>query len=437
MAVTRMKIGWFVLAPLLMRKLSKALFFTKTFDIRALSKSVTITTIARFPYDFFMPQEIRLFLNGLKWDYIVIDEASMIPIANIVYPLYKKAPQKFIIAGDPFQIEPITFVDLWKNENIYTLVHLDSFVEPKTIPYQYKVELLTTQFRSIPEIGGVFSSFAYGGILKHHRSSENQRPLNLHGDLTIKALNLIKFPVSKYESIYRAKKLQHSSSYQIYSALFTYEYICYLSKSIASANPGSLFKMGVIAPYRAQADLIDKLLAAEKMPNEVDVQVDTIHGFQGDECDIIFSVFNTPPTISVSKEMFLNKRNIINVSISRARDYLFIIMPDDDTENISNLRLVKRVEQLVKGTNAWVELFTPDIELLMFGSSNYLESNAFSTSHQSVNVYGLPEKCYEVRTEDNAVDIQIHRDAQTIWGGNKTEVQGMGKTFKHMIYNRV
>lgn len=386
-------------------------FKDKTFDIRTLPKNVTITTIARFPYDFFMPQGARLFLNGLKWDYIVIDEASMIPIANIVYPLYKKTPQKFIIAGDPFQIEPITSVDLWKNENIYTLVHLDSFVQPQTTPYQYKVELLTTQFRSIPEIGNIFSNFAYGGVLKHHRSSESQRPLNLHGDLAIKALNIIKFPVSKYESIYRAKRLQHSSSYQIYSALFTYEYICYLSKSIASANPGSLFKIGVIAPYRAQADLIDKLLAAEKMPNEVDVQVGTIHGFQGDECDIIFSVFNTPPTISASKEMFLNKRNIINVSISRARDYLFIIMPDDDTENISNLRLVKRVEQLVKSTNTWMELFTPDIELLMFGSSNYLENNAFSTSHQSVNVYGLPEKCYEVRTEDNAVDIQIHRGA--------------------------
>lgn len=386
-------------------------FKDKTFDIRTLPKNVTITTIARFPYDFFMPQGVRLFLNGLKWDYIVIDEASMIPIANIVYPLYKKTPQKFIIAGDPFQIEPITSVDLWKNENIYTLVHLDSFVQPQTIPYQYKVELLTTQFRSIPEIGNIFSNFAYGGVLKHHRSSESQRSLNLHGDLAIKALNIIKFPVSKYESIYRAKRLQHSSCYQIYSALFTYEYICYLSKSIASANPGSLFKIGVIAPYRAQADLIDKLLSAEKMPNQVDVQVGTIHGFQGDECDIIFSVFNTPPTISASKEMFLNKRNIINVSISRARDYLFIIMPDDDTENISNLRLVKRVEQLVKSTNAWMELFTPDIELLMFGSSNYLENNAFSTSHQSVNVYGLPEKCYEVRTEDNAVDIQIHRGA--------------------------
>jgi hypothetical protein len=44
----------------------------------------------------------------------------------------------------------------------------------------------------------------------------------------------------------------------------------------------------------------------------------------------------------------------------------------------------------------------------MFGDAAYLENNAFSTSHQSVNVYGLPEKCYEIRTEDNAVDVQIH-----------------------------
>jgi len=384
-------------------------FHDKTFDIRSLSKSITITTIARFPYDFFMPQGSRLYLNAINWDYIVIDEASMIPIANIVYPLYKKEPKKFIIAGDPFQIEPIASVDLWKNENIYTLVKLESFVEPKTIPHQYKVELLTTQYRSVPDIGSIFSSFAYGGILKHYRASSSQRPLNLDNSIGIKTLNIIKYPVSRYESIYRAKRLQHSSSYQVYSALFTYEYICFLSRMIAKANPNEKFRIGVIAPYRAQADLIDKLLASEKLPKEVDVLVGTIHGFQGDECDIIFSVFNTPPTISNSNEMFLNKRNIINVSISRARDYLFVIMPDDDTENVNNLRLVKRVERLIKGTSVWTERLSPALEEMMFGNDHFLEDNAFSTSHQSVNVYGLPEKRYEVRTEDSAVDIQIHR----------------------------
>lgn len=381
----------------------------KTFDIRTLNKNVTVTTIARFPYDFFMPQGSRIFLNGINWDYIIIDEASMIPLINIVYPLYKKTPKKFIIAGDPFQIEPITSVDLWKNENIYTMVHLDSFVAPKTIPYDYKVELLTTQYRSIPSVGSVFSKFAYGGILEHYRGEDSKKKLNIDDKLKVNALNIIKFPVSKYESIYRSKRLQHSSSYQIYSALFTFEFVSYLSNIIANANCGDLFKIGIIAPYRAQADLIEKLIGSAEIPKEIDVQVGTIHGFQGDECDIIFAVFNTPPTITAGKDMFLNKSNIINVSISRAKDYLFVVMPDDNTENIEKLHLVKCVEQLFKSSSSYVEFQTHDLEQHIFGNAQYLEENAFSTGHQSVNVYRLPEKCYEVRSEDTAVDVQIYR----------------------------
>ena len=384
-------------------------FKDKVFDIRTLSKNVTVTTIARFHYDFFMPQGARLYLNALNWDYIIIDEASMIPIANIIYPLYKKTPKQFIIAGDPFQIEPIASVSLWQNENIYTLVKLNSFVNPTTEPHNYPVELLTTQYRSVPEIGRIFSEFAYGGILKHHRTLDSQKKLDLYSDYGIKTLNIIKFPVSKYESIYRCKRLAHSSSYQVYSALFTFEYILFLSNVIHRKNPGVKVNIGVIAPYRAQADMIDKLLASEKTPPGIDVQVGTIHGFQGDECDIIFAVFNTPPSISASNEMFLNKRNIINVSISRSRDYLFIIMPDDNTEKIYNLRLVKRVENLIHSSDSWTEFLSPDLEKLMFNDDHYLENNAFSTSHQSVNVYGLPEKRYEVRTEETAVDVQIHK----------------------------
>lgn len=380
----------------------------KTFDIRTLNKNVTVTTIARFPYDFFMPQGSRIFLNGINWDYIVIDEASMIPLVNIIYPLYKKTPKKFVIAGDPFQIEPITSVDLWKNENIYTMVRLDSFVEPHTIPYEYKVELLTTQYRSVPSVGAIFSKFTYGGILEHYRTEESRRNLNIDDVMNIESLNIIKFPVSKYESIYRAKRLQHSSSYQVYSALFVYEFVSYLSRVLAKANYNQSYRIGVIAPYRAQADLIEKLLNSADMPKEIDVQVGTIHGFQGDECDIIFAVFNTPPTISSGKDMFLNKRNIVNVAISRAKDYLFVVMPDDDTENINNLRLVKRVEQLFKSSQVYTEYQSQDLEQQMFDCNTYLEDNAFSTGHQSVNVYGLPEKKYEIRSEDSAVDIQIH-----------------------------
>ncbi len=384
-------------------------FRDKTTDIRKFHQTVLITTIARFSYDFLMPGTERLYLRNMGWDYIIIDEASMISLASIIYPLYKQNPKMFFIAGDPKQIEPITSVEQWKNENIYKLVKLNSFENPTTYPHAYRVETLTTQYRSIPAIGEVFSRFAYGGVLKHHRRETDRTPISLGNGATLSTLTLLKYPISKYESIYRSKYLQ-GSSYQVYSALFLYEYVLYLTRLISENNDDRDIRIGVIAPYRAQADLIAKLISSEKLPDGISVNVGTIHSFQGDECEIVFAVFNTPASITASPEMFLNKQNIINVSISRARDYLFVVMPNDDTPGIENLKLVKRVEELFKESGSCEEISAEQLESRMFGRKRYLEDNSFSTSHQSVNVYGLPEKTYEIRAEDNAVDVQVHRN---------------------------
>lgn len=384
-------------------------FKEKMFDIRKMAKHVTVTTIARFPYDYFITEPGKhLYLHSMQWDYIVIDEASMIPIGNIIYPLYKQHPEKFVIAGDPFQIEPITSVKAWKDENIYKMVQLESFTDPKTVPHQYNVELLTTQYRSVPEIGEVFSKFTYGGVLRHHRTAESQQKYQFGDIPNVSTLNVIKFPVTRYESIYRSKRLQGKTPYQIYSALFVRELTAYLAKSISKQFNGQICKIGIVAAYRAQADLIEKLIRSADIPKNIEILVGTIHGFQGDECDIVFAVFNPPPAISPSPEMFLNRQNIINVSVSRARDYLFIVMPDDQTENVANLRLVKQIEGLFKKNGKYSEYRSQDIEALMFGTPKYLEENSFTTSHQSVNVYGLPNKKYEIRSEDTALDVQVH-----------------------------
>ena len=95
----------------------------RSFDIDALDRSVTVSTIARFAYDGFASENGKL--HEMEWDTIVFDEASMIPLVNIIYALYQRKPQKFIVAGDPFQIEPIVSVEQWKDENIYTLVGLN------------------------------------------------------------------------------------------------------------------------------------------------------------------------------------------------------------------------------------------------------------------------------------------------------------------------
>ncbi|XZE17962.1 DEAD/DEAH box helicase [Pirellulaceae bacterium SH449] len=383
----------------------------RSFDINALNRCVLVTTIARFSYDGFAGENGKR-LNEINWDTIVFDEASMISLASIIYPLYSQSPQKFIIAGDPFQIEPIVAIEQWKDENIFTLVGLDkagSFANPSPEPYNYPITNLEKQYRSIPAIGEVFSRFTYDGILKHHRDVETQLPLKFNG-CTVQPLNLIKFPVSKYESIYRAKRLESGTPYQTYSALFSFEFLRWLAGQI-HRDCAARFSIGVIAPYRAQANLLSRLNDSwATKPDAVDIQVGTIHGFQGDECDIIIAVFNPPPAISRSPQMFLNKQNILNVAISRARDYLFIVMPDNETEGVDNLHKIAMIEAFVKSSGAFHEYASHAVEEMIWGNSKYLEENTFSTGHQMVNVYRKPERYYEVRSDDMAIDVQVHDD---------------------------
>lgn len=386
------------------------IFHGKKLEINDYDKCVVVTTMARLPYDYFIDSNgNRNHLHGINWDYIVVDEASMIPLIQMVYMLYLKTPKKFIIAGDPFQIEPTTAVAEWKTENIYKMVHLEEFSEDAdTVPHKYEITLLTTQYRSIESVGEVFSQLTYNGVLKHARSNEDARPLNIERYLDYDNLNIITFPVSKYESIYRSKRLK-LSSFHVYSALFTYEFVVYIAKALARCNKDESFRIGVIAPYSAQAGLLDKLVASADIPENISVDVGTIHGFQGDECDIVFALFNPPPSISTSKDMFLNRQNIVNVAISRAKDYLFVLMPDEDTENVQNLFLINKLRRIIE-KDLYIEKTTRELEDLLFDNETYLEENAFSTGHQLVNVYGVPEKRYEIRSEETAVDVQVHGD---------------------------
>lgn len=382
------------------------------FDIRKRPNNTTITTVARFVYDYFQPNSYdeRFHLKYLHWDYIIVDEASMLSIANISYIIYQKPDSQIIIAGDPFQIQPITQISHWKDMNIYSMIKLDKFILPETVPHPFEIINLTKQYRSIPSIGSIFSNFTYDGILEHHRIAESQKKLNLH-ELSFKDINLIKFPVSNFEGIYKPNYL-NKSSYQIYASLFCIEFVMSLTKFISNSYKSKV-TVGVICPYRAQASLIEKLLGQLLPPSQnIEINMGTIHGFQGDECDIMIAVFNPPQYISKSPEMFLNKKNILNVSISRARDYLFLLMPDNNTENIKNLYLLNSIEKKIKQlpSDKYAEFSTKYLEEKMFGDKTFIYNNSFATSHQAVNVYSKPEKKYEIRCEDSALDIQVKND---------------------------
>lgn len=377
-------------------------------DFYDYDKCCLISTITRLSFDGFTDKR----LTEIDWDYVYVDEASMIPLFQSTYAIYAFPNAKKIISGDPFQIEPIVREQMWKDENIYKMVNLRSFRNPTTEPYQFEITLLGKQYRSIPAIGELFSAFSYEGCLSHDRTEDIQQRLTLDGDV-FKPINVIGFKVDKYDTLYGLRKLS-ASPVQIYSALFTVEFVEYLERKYDSERS---LRIGVICPYASQAQFINKLIEQRTdVCENVEISVGTIHGFQGDECDVVVAVFNPPVGIGSEKyasKSFLNRQNIVNVAISRARDCLFVLMPDTDTYGFQNLKKLGGLVNYATTelTNETTLIHSTELEKRMFDDSNWIDRNTFVTSHQLANVYGDSNYKYEVRIDDNAVDIQFGHKA--------------------------
>ena len=391
--------------------------------------AVVVTTIARFAYDVLMPAERQQIpIASIPWDYIVIDEASMIPLMQILYPLYRVSTAKFIIAGDPMQIEPVVKSDLSKGENIYTMVGLTDFANPITSPYDYEVVRLFTQYRSIPAIGEVFSRFAYSGLLQHNRPETETQSLIFDTIPEIRPLTLLRFPIGKYENIYRIQALERRSCYHVYAALFTFEYIGKLAEELYQKGYEK-FRIGIISPYRAQAEIIGRLLSKRKLPNGINVHVGTIHGFQGDECEMIIAMLNPPRGMGKNGTAFINNKKVLNVAISRAKDYLVVMAPSQNTWNIHYLTGPNEIMELMaEKEELFIEYQTPRLEQAIWDDDSYIDRNTYPTGHQNVNVYEQPEKRFEIRASEDAIDVQFRENCvenKPISGENISELARM------------
>ncbi len=401
----------------------------KTHDMAGEDHFCVVTTITRFPYDGFNNGAEDFAFKNIAWDIIIVDEASMIGVGYMAYILQQQPQAQFVIGGDPFQIEPVVFAEDWRGENIYSMVRLDAFdpilQRERLFPHPYKVVNLTTQYRSLSTIGGLYSHFAYDSILRHNRFKEHQKKIDIP-NLPLKDINIITFPAHKLEIIYRPQLLNRSH-YHLYSALLTVELTEFIAKNVAknaenAENSGDsgdsgetekqeIFKIGIICPYKAQATLVDKIWASLHLTfKNVSIQTGTIHSFQGDECHLILCLFNPPPTITKSPNAFLNKLNILNVAISRAKDYLIFLMPNENTEGVGNLYQIQRLRGIIQYYLAGVcqKWTNVEIEEILFGAPDFLYDNTFATTHQSVNVYTKAEKKYEIRIEESAIDVQVN-----------------------------
>lgn len=370
--------------------------------LKSSHKNVMVTTIARYPYDSIEGEAIF----DKNWNLIIVDEASMIDLVPITLLLINNKAPKYLIAGDPMQIRPVKPSFDFPDEfvfNIYDMVEMNSFKSAKEGKVRYPVDVLDVQHRSVPEIGNLVSSFAYDKVLKNDPQKPLPKVLSIPG-IDIKPINVIGYEVVPMSHLYDFNTVDNSHVH-VYSAIFAYEFAAYIANLVKNISVNEPYSIGIVSPYKKQADAIQEMLSNRNIGNpNCTIKCGTVHKFQGGQCDIMLVVMNYPDTSS-GMNANINNQNIMNVAMSRAKDYVFFICPEKKVDENANYPMNNELFRHIDNIDL---IHAHTLEEIMFGDEIYIAKNSSLRSHLPVNVSTPSGKRYEVRISDTALDIQIN-----------------------------
>jgi hypothetical protein len=332
--------------------------------------AVVITTMHRFTFDRFAN---GVALNTVDWDHVVFDEASMVSLPYALLPLMSLPATRsasdrgalgarFLFAGDPFQLMPVAATpsmgdrleaekkDLvlrgFATENVFTLAGIDRFglEEAPQLPGA-RIDRLSTNYRSGSSIVRTFSQTFYDGGVSSARNSDDHA-ITL-GSAPLPPIALWAFPAAVPEKGAPPDDLLdpatiipfENSAVHVHSALLAAR----LGVVLAMENPGK--SVIIICPYGRQVRVCQTLLEPfnkDRSPDEgpdavKPVEVSSVHRYQGGEAEVVIFLVN--PSASTKREdgrmvigeiALFNDPHLINVAISRARDVLVLLAPEDN-----------------------------------------------------------------------------------------------------------
>ncbi|MFA5948338.1 MAG: AAA domain-containing protein [Candidatus Gracilibacteria bacterium] len=290
-----------------------------------------------------------------EYDCIILDEASMAPLPALWFA-GGLAKQKVVIVGDFYQLPPIakhkiietgkdsakieeekTLIKKWLKRDVFAFVGIESNIKSGSVPVNLKQ--LKVQYRMHPDIAGVINKLVYGKSGKQFELESDESTKKK--DKLLNKPPLEKFHVGIYNTHTAgaiANRTDSGSIYNIYNAL--------LAVNLAKEALESGYKnIGIISPFRSQANLIQKILKDEKLDDAGQVVADTVHRFQGGEKELIIFDVTTPvrTKLTDSENEDGDDIKLLNVAFSRAKEKCLVIA---DVENIeqkhSNSSLVKK-----------------------------------------------------------------------------------------------
>jgi superfamily I DNA and/or RNA helicase len=254
-------------------------------------------------------------LNAERFDIVIVEEAGMAILPTLFY-CAALARKKVIMVGDPQQLPPIVQSS---DEYVYKAMGRNIFeVTTQNPHYAETVVMLDIQYRMHPVIGNLVSNLFYEGKL-HHGENTAER-----GNIAEKK-PYPGAPLVVVDTQHQTSCATHEGSF----SRFNERTAQFCSDLAVEAVRSGVESVAIITPYVAQSRLIRQQLSRfRKEAQQVECQ--TVHRFQGGERDVvIFDTVDAPPLLPgvlLSDRSFTSSsKNLVNVSISRARGKLIIV----------------------------------------------------------------------------------------------------------------
>lgn len=281
-------------------------------------------------------------LKESKFDVIIVDEVSMANVPTLFLAM-QAATKKVILYGDPMQLSPVARTKELKTSIFDILEITDSFISGELHP---KCAFLDTQYRCHPDIAQLTSKLFYGSMLKNGRKVETSK-----------------------KAMYIKNTHGLGASFRPENGSFINEahqkvVIAYVKNALKSGQRS----IGVISPFKAQANAIQAIFEAELETEypDADFKAATIHSFQGQEKDVVifdmtfgnsFGGRGNLPRMLIG-DLATDAAFLLNVATTRAKDFFVLVCDLQLTHD--------KIKELPNHKNMILENWLQEIESLAF-----------------------------------------------------------------------
>ncbi|MFI5937030.1 AAA domain-containing protein [Actinoplanes sp. NPDC051494] len=237
------------------------------------------------------------------FDLVVLDEASHVDQIRAA-PVLARA-RRALVVGDPRQLRFVSFVSDVDVAGVLHRHHADDRLDVR------RVSAYDLAASAAPAIW----------LDEHHRGTPQLIGFSAHRFYDDRITVATRHPRTEAETPIEVRRVTDETAA-----------VVEVVRSLADSGRTGI---GVVSPFRAHADALEKSLLAAfpaERIEELGLRVGTVHAFQGSEARTVVAALGLAPSDPAGRRRFVADPHLFNVMITRARQRLVVVtaLPDPD-----------------------------------------------------------------------------------------------------------